>query len=120
MPNATCTGTDPFGCAACASTFDARDYEFYSILYRSNGSDVVLTYVSPGASSKYLTLASGKQLSLTQSDLIMQLRKTGIPTTSFGAVENSMVTAGGLQVSIPATANVPSGSIALIGFPDGR
>jgi hypothetical protein len=120
LPNATCTGIDPFGCAACTSTFDAKDYEFYSILYRSNGSDVVLTYASPGASSKYLTLASGKQLSLTQSDLIVQLRKTGIPLTSFGTVENSMVTAGGLQMSIPATANVPSGSIALIGFPSGR
>jgi hypothetical protein len=127
LPNTSCTSTDVnFGCISCTTTFDIKDYEFYSILYRTastgnaSGTDVVITYAAAPAGNKYITLASGKQLSLTPANLIQQFRNIGNVTFSYGTVTNNTITAGAAQYPIPSNANVPNGAVVLVGFPAGN
>jgi hypothetical protein len=127
LPTTTCSASDPStgNCTGtCTTTFDAKSYEFYSVLYHNGGSDYVVTFASaPNTAgvqgSNYLTLAGGKQVSLTASDLLKQLRNVGLSNFTYGTVTNSVLTAGSLQYTLPTAANIPSGAIALIGFPDG-
>jgi hypothetical protein len=125
LPSTACSASDTYGCTAtCTTAFDAKTYEFYSILFRGNGSDYVVTYASPptNGSSPYLTLASGKQLGLTTGDLLRQLHNVGLPNYSYGTVKSatgtpSVLTAGPVQYTIPGQAKVPNGAVALVGFP---
>jgi|SRR5215469_804104 len=120
LPNTSCATATGGGCGtnACTTTFKAATYEFNSILFKNNGVDYVVTFAAPATGTTNLQLAGGNQISLSANDMLRQLNKLHISNYTYGLV-NGATTNATTSYSIVPTAGVPSGSIALISYPDG-
>jgi len=109
-----------FNGSACITTFDAKHYEFYSLLFRdsSTGVDYVVTYAAPataGSAGSSLVLASGTQISLTGSDLFTQLRNMHVSSLSYGTFDGTKIS-GAAYAHYPAgiSSIIPTGAVAVI------
>jgi hypothetical protein len=130
LQGAACSNADVSGCtSSCATSYDAKDYEFYSVLFKNGGTNYVVTFAPTTGTGGTIKLGNGNSLSLTGSDLLRQLRNLGVSPYTYGTVTGTGSTGGsaistaGLTYSILPTSvsgpYVPAGSVALIGFPDG-
>jgi len=125
---ATCNSVSAAGnCGSCITTYDTTNGQFFSVLYQpsSGGPDYVVTFVpsvTPTTTNPtgLLSLANGNQIGLNTSDLMQQLRHTGIPNFTFGTVNasNQLVTVG-MQFILPPNGVVPANAVAMISSPDG-
>ncbi|HEU0117112.1 MAG TPA: hypothetical protein VFR09_00640 [Alphaproteobacteria bacterium] len=121
---ATCTASTPPNCTTCSAIFDTTNHQFYSLLYKSNNQDYVITVV-PAASvsatnpNGYISMARGNQIALTTSDLLQQLKHSTIPNSSFGTVSSTYVlTTPLITITLPSFTNA-NGAVAMISSADG-
>jgi len=121
LPNTSCVTATGGGCGTnpCTTTFKAATYEFNSILFKVNGVDYVVTFAAPATGTTNLQLAGGNQISLSANDMLRQLNNLHISNYTYGPVNGTTINATTSYTILPTAAGVPSGSIALISYPDG-
>lgn len=121
LPNTSCVSATGGGCGTnpCTTSFKAATYEFNSILFKSNGVNYVATFAAPAAGTTNLQLAGGNQISLSANDMLRQLNNLHISNYTYGLVNGTTIKATTSYSILPTAAAVPSGSVALISYPDG-
>ncbi len=138
------TLSEPVHLPADYNTSNASGYQFYSALYQTGGTDVVVTFVAPplytGNSTGFLTLANGSQIAVTSGDLMKQLQLAGGKEYMFGHIssspsatmvqitsirDTSTLTPINLSFPLPGTFSCTAtpcpldGAIAVVSSPDG-
>ncbi|MBV8061238.1 MAG: hypothetical protein JO253_06910, partial [Alphaproteobacteria bacterium] len=98
-----CTAHSGINCTSCKASYDAADYQYYSIYVKDNTThqSFVVTFVPPPTISAsnpapgFLTLAGGYQTSQTQADLMQQFVNAFVPNYTYGIVNGRVLKVAG-------------------------